>query len=369
MNRTTTLLAGLLSVPPLLSAQTHPVYECTWVSTSLGDVGITAGINRRGDIVGKSTIDDFEGYFATWWRNVAHQSTSQRHAPPDLAVNSVAFDINDAGVIAGAVDFDATLLPVIWNRGEEYVLPSLTKEPTPGQANAISRSGDVVGQSRVRGDSDTSHAVLWRQGVATDLGALGRPKDRNATWSTANDINAAGQIVGSSDVSPERGHPHAVRWDEPSTIIDLGTLPGGARSVANAINRNGLVVGGSQFGPSADYRATAWTRTGIHDLGTLPGHVHSMAWAVNDHGVAVGESGGGDPATQHAAVWFAPDEPPVALSSLVDERGCTDSVGRPYLLLRATGINQLGSIAAYGVGTRSDGRMRYDAFRLTPRLR
>jgi probable HAF family extracellular repeat protein len=368
LNRTTTLLASLLSVSPPLSAQAHPVYECTWVSTSLGDVGITAGINRRGDIVGKSTLDGFEGYFATWWRNVGHRSASLRQAPPDLAVNSVALDINDSGVIAGAIDFDAMLLPVIWNRGDEYVLPSLTKEPTPGQANAINRIGDVVGQSRVRGDTDTSHAVLWRQGgVAIDLGALGRPKDRNATWSTANDINAAGQIVGSSDVSPERGRPHAVRWNEPSTIIDLGTLPGGARSVATAINRSGLVVGGSEFGPSADYRATAWTRTGIRDLGTLPGHVHSMAWAVNDHGVAVGESGGGDPATQHAAVWFDPAEPPVALSTLVDERGCTDSVGRPYLLLSATGINQLGSIAAYGVATRPDGRTRYDAFRLTPR--
>src|SRR5262249_3665204 len=76
--------------------------------------------------------------------------------------------------------------------------------------------------------------------VLTDLGGL--PGGRA---SYANDINAAGQVVGWA--SPATGQAHAVLWNN-RTIIDLGRMLPFGSSSAVAINDRGQIAGWSSAG-------------------------------------------------------------------------------------------------------------------------
>jgi probable HAF family extracellular repeat protein len=58
-------------------------------------------------------------------------------------------------------------------------------------------------------------------------------------------VEPVGQVVGLSDTGSE---VHAFLWER-GAMIDLGTLPGGTKSVAYAVNNRGQVVGAGA-GPS-----------------------------------------------------------------------------------------------------------------------
>src|ERR1700682_5314810 len=73
--------------------------------------------------------------------------------------------------------------------------------------------------------------------VATDLGTL-----PGGTYSSANAVNVNGQGVGSADTF--NGGQHAFSWTPFGGMVDLGTPGlGVGLSVATAVNANGQVVG------------------------------------------------------------------------------------------------------------------------------
>ncbi len=110
-----------------------------------------------------------------------------------------------------------------------------------------------------------------------DLGTLG------GRDSSANDINARGEIVGYSDTRV--GLVHAFRWRS-GRMIDLGGLNEMA-STAAAINNRGDVVGESGY---ADFRhAVRWSHGKIIDLGPVNAQ-RSSAFDINNHGQIVGET-------------------------------------------------------------------------------
>jgi len=141
----------------------------------------------------------------------------------------------------------------------------------------------------------------------TDLGTLG------GAGSGASNLNASGQVVGSSIIGQvdADGFPvvHAFVWNA-GTMIDLGTL-GGLYSEASAINDAGQVVGRSWTAEGLGNHAflitpedtdangtpDRWFRDTngdgandlMFDLGTLGGN-HAQALDINNAGQVVGRS-------------------------------------------------------------------------------
>jgi probable HAF family extracellular repeat protein len=113
-----------------------------------------------------------------------------------------------------------------------------------------------------------------------------------------NAANALGESVGFLEARP--GLPRAMWRSASGVLIDLGTLPGGSRSSAVAIDDAGTIVGQSETG-RGEFRAVRWRHGAIEDLGTLPGGDFSVASAI-DGGAVLGESDAGD-GMLHAFRW------------------------------------------------------------------
>src|SRR5208337_5629774 len=97
----------------------------------------------------------------------------------------------------------------------------------------------------------------WTDDKIANLRGLG-----GATFSAGLAINNDGEIVGESVFS--YGPPitsHAFRWTG-SQLIDLGTLAGGATSMANGINASGIVVGQSDGTSTGGvWHAVKWNKS------------------------------------------------------------------------------------------------------------
>jgi probable HAF family extracellular repeat protein len=107
-----------------------------------------------------------------------------------------------------------------------------------------------------------------------DLGTL-----PGGSFSAAQAVNEHGDVAGQSD-------GRAVLW-RGGRVIDLGT-PAGSGSVALDINESGAVVGYRQVDDG--FRAFRWQDGELVDLPPLPGDTNSLAQAVNDRGEVVGLS-------------------------------------------------------------------------------
>jgi probable HAF family extracellular repeat protein len=146
----------------------------------------------------------------------------------------------------------------------------------------------------------------------TDLGTL---PGGNRAGATA--INDNGQVVGSGTTANHQGH--AFLWTKQKGMQDLGILPevetsaaaGIKMSAASDINNQGEIVGISgislEDGSWAEGwpHAVMWTaKEGIQDLGTLPGGKWSFAQSINDKKQVVGYSETSD-GHIHAFIWSA----------------------------------------------------------------
>jgi probable HAF family extracellular repeat protein len=128
-------------------------------------------------------------------------------------VVSEARAISNAGLIAGKSNF----FPVIWryDPSNPVSTPVIQQLPIPAgffaaQPAAVNEPGDVVGHAGT--PSIDSHAILWRNGQAIDLGIW-----PGGHYSAAHDINDAGQIVGTGTIAGDN-LDHALMW----TVIAKG---------------------------------------------------------------------------------------------------------------------------------------------------
>jgi probable HAF family extracellular repeat protein len=115
-----------------------------------------------------------------------------------------------------------------------------------GETNWINDAGEIAGKADLPGPSPQNHdAVLWKNGVVTDLGTL--PGD---SCSNAYQVNSSGQVVGTSEDQILCAVPtgeHAFLWEKGGPMVDLNTLipPGPSLQLtfAFAINDRGEILG------------------------------------------------------------------------------------------------------------------------------
>jgi probable HAF family extracellular repeat protein len=177
---------------------------------------------------------------------------------------------------------------VVLNSGGTYAAIANTAAPNPNPSCFILLSPP---------DCFVEHAVVWRNGLQTDLGTL--PGGNN---SQTVGISANGLITGSSEsgvMDPYSGLPEnfAVLWAG-KKLVSLGTLPNGTESIAFAVNSHGLVAGISNndipdpfsaAGFTTQTRAVLWQDGQITDLGTLGGP-DAYVYAMSERGQVIGLS-------------------------------------------------------------------------------
>lgn len=252
----------------------------TYIPTDLGTLpaGISSSanaINDNGQIVGSSTNTDSSADHGVIWNQ--RQTFPFDYVPTDLGTlggkASFAVGINNNGRIVGmAQNARGRFRPVVWNKvNNKYVASVLSCKAGNCTVAGINNNGQIVGQ--YTDFFGSTNGIVWtqRQRFPFDYVPTGLTGGK---FGSANGINDNGQIVGWTINAALDSH--AVLWNKVNksyVITDLGTP--GKKSVANAINNFGLIVGNSN--DAGDFHAVVWNQLQHFpfnyvptDLGTLP---------------------------------------------------------------------------------------------------
>ena len=199
-----------------------------------GPYSSARAVNAGGEAVGQAQTASGARHAVLWRRN----------QPLDLGLfaqgdYSNARDINDKGDVVGEADLVPSGKPqaFLWRAGKMQQLPKLSGG-TFCSAQAINDKGVITGSCDL--PNGVAHAVIWRDGSIEDLGTLG---DEDAP-STALDINAQSQVVGTSEALQDR--LRAFLWEK-GKMVNLNLLippdSGWTLLVASRINDKGEILG------------------------------------------------------------------------------------------------------------------------------
>jgi uncharacterized membrane protein len=228
------------------------------------------GVNFAGTQVAGMIRTDTSHHAVAWSLVDGVWSMAALPELPDAA-SSEAVGVSDTGLLVGSASTAGSINPyvVIWAKDATGAwtitqLPSLPGASFTKASRIDRRMGtQITGES---GSRASRHAVLWtRTGTGSawairDLGAL-----PHHCCSNGSDVNASGQVVGTSEAAGSLGYP-----DSSTSTAFIRTLANGMhalgslanRSSAGGINGTGLIVGSSAVtrDPMSAIHAVAWTK-------------------------------------------------------------------------------------------------------------
>jgi probable HAF family extracellular repeat protein len=307
---------------------------------------------------------------------------------------TIAYDLNDAAQVVGYSTTSFETRAFLWQNGQMTNLGALQSNFSAGYA--VNGLGHVVGNSAQ--SNGNPRAALWRDGAIIDLTPDVAPYESSyasgindaGRWigsvqleelppwhgfvaqgytrtplghlgggsSFPNDINSAGQVVGSSYtqvISEVEQIEHAFLWEN-GVLRDLGVLPDDTESTAAAINTAGVVVGSSSRTNTTTFQETR--RAFIFHNGSMTAipvpSADAQAADINDAGVVVGTMQASGGLSQNHA-WIYADGVVTNLNALIP-------AGSGLHLAFASAINNAGQIAGVAV----DARGFSHGFLLTP---
>jgi probable HAF family extracellular repeat protein len=296
------------------NGETHP-FLSGWLKTDLGTLGgknaQASGPNGRENVSilsETSTLDPLKEDFCGFGNHLqclgALWDGVKMVLPTLGGNNAMALGLNDRNQVIGVaengkhdpactspqvLDFEA----VVWGPGQGQVqeLPPLRGD-TAGFALGLNNSGQIVGATGTCANVIVTavglflgtHAVLWDNGPATDLGSLG------GTLGKAAAINERGEVAGLSSL-PGDSSIHSFLWSKDTGMQDLGALGADVVGDPAGINNNTQIVGGS-CDKSGNCRAFFWDKKVLSDLNDfLPADSPLYllyALGINDAGEIVG---------------------------------------------------------------------------------
>jgi probable HAF family extracellular repeat protein len=204
---------------------------------------------------------------------------------------------------------------VLWQHGEITDLGTLPEGGYVSFATAVNSRGEIAGQAyntipdpnSLQGYGYQSRAFYWKGGAIQDLGTLGTGTDAEAGL-----INERGQVVGWSYINSVPSSICAsfslgfslttdtFIWDKKNGMRDIGGF-GGTCTLAVDLNSRGQVVGGSAVAGDTTTHPFVWdSATGITDLLGPSSADYGYAEAINKQGVVVG---GACTGACHAVLW------------------------------------------------------------------
>ena len=256
------------------------------ISPPPGDTDINViDINNVGQVLANSANDNnFTGVTPLIYSDGTTQSLGFE--------DSIAYAINDLGQVVGGTTgggiFPELAFPngaaFLYERGTATILNTNLEENYI--AYGLNNLSQVVGIF-----GSLSRAFLYDNGAITNLGTL--PGDN---YSSAEDINDLGQVVGNSGFS-DFSNVTAFLYSSTTGMTSLGRLfSTDSYSFALGINNLGQVVGwsGTNFSPTSGdgVRAFLYSDGVMQDLNSLVASdsdlILTRAQAINDRGEIVG---------------------------------------------------------------------------------
>jgi probable HAF family extracellular repeat protein len=315
-------LLAALAVPLTAAAQDTQQRTLPAVQYTITDLGTLDGgtfsqpffIDRYGLVSGSASLPDGTQNAVLWLNGQMKDIGTPGLGGP----NSIAFVDNESSRAVGEAETSTsdpngedfcgfgthlTCLPFLWQAGGMIQLPTLGGNN--GVAKAISNRGEVAGFAENSTPDPGCPApqvlhfkpVVWEKGLIHKLPTFGGDPD-----GVAQQINDNGEVVGGSgtcaafnaDFLYNLVPVHALLWEK-GKATNLGNLGGetgqAGGNIAYDINNQGQVVGNSDLPGDTTFDAFLWTRkTGMQDLGTLSGDVASVSLSINDAGSVVGAS-------------------------------------------------------------------------------
>jgi probable HAF family extracellular repeat protein len=256
------------------------------IGTLGGPGAIASAVNDLGQVVGTASVNAAGtlSHAYRWSRQTGMIDLGRR-----LPGESSGTDINNFGQVTGGAVFSPgqARRGFLWTP-ETRTVVNIGTIDLSSYGSALNDAGTITGLT----GGDTIRAFRWtrREGmrIITPIGN---------EFTTANDINAAGHIVGAAVLTANPSQPaHAFLWTPREGLIDLGA--GFAnRTIAEKINDRDMVIGNVR--DFVDFpHGFVWTReTGTTEIGAGQPRTVTYTADLNKYGQVVG--GFGD----HAYVW------------------------------------------------------------------